>query len=90
MLFCCETEIPVGHLDDGPLEEQWTGPRWQAVRDRVSLPITVMGGIDASNLAQVCAAGARRVAMVRGIIEGDVVKNVGRLYEIYRKAAVGE
>lgn len=35
VLFCCETEIPVGHLDDGPLEQQWTGPRWQAVRDRV-------------------------------------------------------
>ena len=35
VLFCCNTAIEVGHLDDGPLEQQWAGERWQAVRERV-------------------------------------------------------
>jgi len=36
VLFCCNTAIEVGHLRDGPLTQQWVGPRWQAARDRIS------------------------------------------------------
>ncbi|MCB9781273.1 MAG: radical SAM protein [Alphaproteobacteria bacterium] len=36
LLYCCNTALPVGHLDDGPLVDQWWGPRWQALRDRIA------------------------------------------------------
>lgn len=35
ILFCCNTEIEVGHVDGEPLRDQWFGPRWQAVRQRI-------------------------------------------------------
>jgi MoaA/NifB/PqqE/SkfB family radical SAM enzyme len=35
VLYCCNTNVVVGHLGDGPLSEQWVGPRWQAVRERL-------------------------------------------------------
>lgn len=36
ILFCCNTNVAVGHLDDGPVSQQWWGPPWQAVRDRIA------------------------------------------------------
>ena len=36
ILYCCNTAIPVGHLDDGPFGQQWFGDRWQAMRDRIA------------------------------------------------------
>lgn len=36
VLYCCNTEVQVGHLDDGPLREQWFGPSWQAWRERLA------------------------------------------------------
>lgn len=35
ILFCCSTEIPVGHLDDGSFADQWFGPAWDDVRARI-------------------------------------------------------
>ena len=36
VLFCCNTNVRVGHLDDGPVSQQWWGPAWQQTRERVS------------------------------------------------------
>jgi len=35
ILFCCATEVEVGHLDDGRFSEQWFGARWHATRERL-------------------------------------------------------
>ncbi len=35
VLFCCNTEVRVGGLADGPLVDQWYGPAWQALRERL-------------------------------------------------------
>jgi len=35
ILFCCATEVEVGHLDDGRFSEQWFGERWNATRRRL-------------------------------------------------------
>lgn len=36
VLYCCNTEVQVGHLDDGPLDELWFGGAWQAWRERLA------------------------------------------------------
>ena len=36
ILYCCNTHIPVGHVDDGPFGAQWFGPRWQAMRTTIA------------------------------------------------------
>jgi MoaA/NifB/PqqE/SkfB family radical SAM enzyme len=35
ILYCCSTEIEVGHLDHGPFSEQWFGAAWNRVRERL-------------------------------------------------------
>lgn len=35
ILYCCNTALPVGHVDDGPFARQWFGDRWQATRDTI-------------------------------------------------------
>lgn len=35
VLFCCNTAVRVGSLDEAPISELWTGPAWQALRDRL-------------------------------------------------------
>ena len=35
VLFCCNTEIEVGRVGEGSLAEQWYGPRWQDMRERI-------------------------------------------------------
>lgn len=35
VLFCCNTEVVVGHLDEAPLSALWEGERWNAFRDRM-------------------------------------------------------
>lgn len=36
VLYCCNTHVRVGHLDQGPLSGQWWGPAWQGLRERVA------------------------------------------------------
>lgn len=36
VLYCCNTEVVVGHLDDGPVSTQWWGEAWQALRERIA------------------------------------------------------
>lgn len=36
VLYCCNPAVQVGHLDLGPLSEQWWGPRWQAMREQLA------------------------------------------------------
>ena len=33
VLFCCNTEVEVGHLDRAPFAELWVGDQWNAARD---------------------------------------------------------
>jgi MoaA/NifB/PqqE/SkfB family radical SAM enzyme len=35
ILFCCSTEVEVGHLERGLFSEQWYGAAWDAVRGRL-------------------------------------------------------
>lgn len=34
VLYCCNTEVRVGSLAEAPFSTLWTGPTWQALRDR--------------------------------------------------------
>lgn len=36
ILYCCNTHIPVGHVDDGSFGAQWFGDRWQAMRATIA------------------------------------------------------
>ncbi len=44
---------------------------FQQVRQRVKIPITVMGGINPDNLDQVLEAGADRIAVVSAVVGAD-------------------
>lgn len=35
VLFCCNTAVPVGHLNEAPLGELWHAPLWQERREAV-------------------------------------------------------
>lgn len=35
VLFCCNTAVPVGHLNEAPLGELWQAPLWQERREAV-------------------------------------------------------
>ncbi|MEZ4219738.1 MAG: radical SAM protein [Polyangiaceae bacterium] len=37
VLYCCNTQVRVGHLDDAPFAELWQGAAWQALRKRLAL-----------------------------------------------------
>ncbi len=56
---------------------------FRKVKEKVEIPITVMGGVGKNNLSEVCRAGADKIAMVRAIIDGDIESNVEDLYQIY-------
>ena len=43
------------------------------------LPVVGIGGINAANIASVAAAGAAGAALISGILEGDMKKNLARL-----------
>ena len=51
------------------------------VRNRVSLPIVAIGGIDEGNVHEVVRAGADSVAVISAISRGDVEGTVRRLVE---------
>ncbi len=36
VLYCCNTQVRVGSLDDAPLSVLWTGSTWQALRERLA------------------------------------------------------
>lgn len=35
VLYCCNTEVVVGHLAERPFSALWRGPEWQALRQRL-------------------------------------------------------
>ncbi len=80
-----------GYVNVGPIFSTPTKPgispvglkTFREVRDKVSIPVTVMGGINRGNLHRVLEAGVRTVAMVRGITEGDIENNVSELCRAY-------
>ena len=45
----------------------------KTVSKRISIPFTVMGGINSNNLDDVLAVGAKKVAMVTGITKADSI-----------------
>lgn len=36
ILYCCNSALPVGHVDSGPFGPQWFGERWQAMRATIA------------------------------------------------------
>jgi thiamine-phosphate pyrophosphorylase len=58
------------------------------VRERVSIPITVMGGIKLDNLGQVLDAGARRIAVVTAVVGAPDIAAAVRAFRA-RIAAAG-
>jgi thiamine-phosphate pyrophosphorylase len=66
--------------------KQFLGPEAiAAIRPKLQVPFTVMGGITGSNLDQVLASGARRVAMVTAITRApDIAGAVRALKERIR------
>ena len=36
VLYCCNTQVRVGRLQESTLPELWWGPRWQALRDHLA------------------------------------------------------
>ncbi len=36
VLYCCNTEVQVAHLDDAPLDQLWFGEAWQGWRERIA------------------------------------------------------
>jgi thiamine-phosphate pyrophosphorylase len=78
------TEQGADYINVGPIfpttTKEHAGPAvglqlYQKVRERVSIPITVMGGINLENLDQVLAAGARRIAVVSAVVGALEVAN---------------
>ena len=63
------------YIGVGPIFSTPTKPDYRAVgidlirevRDKIKIPFVVIGGIDESNIDEVLAAGARRVAVVRAV-----------------------
>lgn len=51
----------------------------RAARARTRKPLVAIGGLGASNLEQVLAAGADSVAMIGAFCQGEIVENCGRL-----------
>jgi len=52
------------------------------VRECVHIPIVAIGGITADNVKEVLNAGADGVAMISGILKGDIKKNIKRFISI--------
>ncbi len=76
------------YIGVGPIFETPTKPGCQAVgldlvrevRQRVKIPFVAIGGIDESNIDQVLAAGAERIAVVRAIFQArDIEEAAQRL-----------
>ena len=49
------------------------------VHERVSIPIFCIGGIKSENLAQVIAAGAKRVVIVSGLLQANDISGYARV-----------
>jgi thiamine-phosphate pyrophosphorylase len=60
----------------------------RAVTARVKVPHVAIGGIDALNVAQVLAAGARRVAVVRAVCGAGDIRAAAKEMKEAMKAAV--
>ena len=73
------------YIGVGPIFSTPTKPDYRAVgidlirevRDKIKIPFVVIGGIDESNIDEVLAAGARRVAVVRAVCGA---KEIGRAH----------
>jgi thiamine-phosphate pyrophosphorylase len=63
--------------------QRFLGPdEIRAISEHIHIPYTVMGGISETNIDQVLAAGARRVAMVTAITQAsDIAQRVRSLRE---------
>jgi thiamine-phosphate pyrophosphorylase len=77
---------PIFPTETKEVAEGFLGPDVIArIRSHVALPFTVMGGINESNIDQVLAKGAQRVAMVTAISAAkDIAERVSFLKERIR------
>jgi thiamine-phosphate pyrophosphorylase len=58
---------------------------FKEIKEKANIPVTVMGGINHSNIGQVCQAGADKIGMVGAIISKDIEKSTEKLYQTYRQ-----
>jgi thiamine-phosphate pyrophosphorylase len=84
------------YINVGPIfatqTKQHAGPPvglelFERIRRRVSIPITVMGGITLDNLDQVLAVGANRIAVVSAVTAADDI--AGTVREFRRRIGNG-
>lgn len=82
------------YIGVGPIFSTPTKPDYKAVgidlikevKDKISIPFVAIGGIDGSNIDEVIAAGARRVAVVRAVCGAEDVREAAeRLKERLNK-----
>jgi thiamine-phosphate pyrophosphorylase len=79
-------EVPVDYIGVGPVNATPTKPGRPAVgtglvteaATQATVPFFAIGGIDATNVAAVVEAGARRIAVVRAIAEADDPERAAR------------
>lgn len=77
------------YIGFGPIFETPTKPDYQpigltdlkAVTARIKIPVVTIGGINQENLKQVLAAGAKRVAVVRGIFSAENPEQAARQFK---------
>ncbi len=81
---------PIFHTTTKEKAGQALGPETiEGISLHLEIPFTVMGGIKESNLEEVLARGARRVAMVTAITQAkDIAGTVARLRERIKKYQV--
>ncbi len=74
------------YIGVGPVFSTPTKPDYRAVGidlikevgDKIKIPFVVIGGIDESNIGEVLAAGARRVAVVRAVCDAEDVRSAAK------------
>jgi len=90
-LDAAEAAARVDWIAVGPIFETSSKPDHEAVlgveelrdlRGRTAKPLVAIGGIDASNLERVLDAGADSVAILSGLLRGDVAANARHLVEL--------
>lgn len=58
---------------------------FKVVKEHLSIPVTVMGGVCLEKIPELRAAGIDKMGLVRGIIYDDIQGDVAELYRVYRE-----
>lgn len=91
------SSLPLDYLGVGPVFTTPTKPDAQPVglelvsnaSRQLKLPFVAIGGIDETNVAQVLAAGAKNVAVIRAVVAADDVAEATRRLKFYIQMNTG-